>query len=81
MARNEPTAGAKVPRDVMEVIEAAVFVRATTMQALLRPVISEFAHELSADPAVQAALEARDMARRADTPESASVTNLPKRKP
>jgi hypothetical protein len=65
MARSEPTAGAKVPREVMDVIEAAVYVRATTMQALLCPAIVRLAEDLAEDPAVQAAMQARGLAKAA----------------
>lgn len=59
MARNDPKAGANVPREAMDAIEAAVFVRRTTMQALLAPVIERFATELRRDERIRDALAVR----------------------
>jgi hypothetical protein len=43
----------------MDRIEAAAFVRRTSMQGLLAPVLETFAESLDDDPAVQAAMRAR----------------------
>jgi hypothetical protein len=76
MSRSDPKAGANVPRETMDVIEAAVFAHRTSMQGLLLPVINRFAQELRHDPAVQAALRARE---RADAQEVGTVESLGER--
>jgi len=62
MARDEPMAGARVGMSSYEVIEAVAFVRRTTMQGVLRPVLEAFAAQNRKDPAVRAALRARSQA-------------------
>lgn len=77
MGRDEPTAGARISREAMDAIEAAAFVRATSMQGILRPAIESFAADLSQDRAVQAALDAREMAKTSQGQvEPATVTKL-----
>lgn len=60
MARSDPLAGARIPQDAFEVLEAAAYVRRLKMQALLAPVLQAFADDLRKDPAVRTAIRARE---------------------
>ncbi len=73
MARSDPLAGARVPREKFEVLEAAAYVRRLSIQALLAPEIERFADVLSREPAVKTALEAR---RESDSRDASKVREI-----
>jgi DNA topoisomerase IA len=64
MAKEDSLVAARVGRRVADVLEAAAFVRRLSMQRLLAPAIERFAQQLSEDPDVKTAINARTSADR-----------------
>lgn len=64
-APTRPQVNVRVPQDVMDVLDAAAFVRDYRgLQELVAPELEDFAKRLRQEPAVDAALAARERRRR-----------------
>lgn len=58
--RHKVLIAARVSRRTADTLEAAAYVRRTSMQKVLAPLLEEIAEQLATDPGVEAAVTARE---------------------